>query len=93
MLVTRQSAYSGVVKTLDLNITDEEMNKWNSDNPPHIQNCFPNLTPAEREFILTGITGDEWDAMFPPEEEDEDLDEMEDKIKDLFKSFDDDENS
>jgi hypothetical protein len=30
---------------------------------------MPNLTADEREFIMTGITPDEWDAAF------EDLDE------------------
>ena len=33
-----------------------------------IQDAFSNLKPAEREFILTGITPEEWDQIFPPEE-------------------------
>ena len=29
-----------------------------------IQNAFPNLKDEEREFIKTGITGEEWTEMF-----------------------------
>jgi len=33
-----------------------------------IQYAFPNLTTAEREFFMTGITEEEWNAMFPDDE-------------------------
>ena len=29
-----------------------------------IQNAFPFLNADEREFLMTGITPEEWDAMF-----------------------------
>jgi hypothetical protein len=32
-----------------------------------IQDAFPHLTPSQREFILTGISPEEWDATFPDE--------------------------
>jgi hypothetical protein len=38
----------------------------------HIQNIFPNLSAEHREFLISGITPEEWAAEFPPEE-DEDL--------------------
>ena len=28
-----------------------------------IQEAFPHLTPDEREYVLTGLTPEEWDAM------------------------------
>lgn len=34
-----------------------------------IQNCFPYLSAAEREFLKTGITPEEWDAIFAESEE------------------------
>lgn len=34
-----------------------------------IQDALPWLPAADREFIMTGITPEEWDAAFPPEEE------------------------
>ena len=36
--------------------------KWN--NGELIQNAFPNLSPIEREFIVSGITEDEWSLAF-----------------------------
>ena len=29
-----------------------------------IQNVFPHLNAGQREFIMTGITDDEWEAAF-----------------------------
>ena len=29
-----------------------------------IQDAFPDLTPDQREFLLTGITPEEWDELF-----------------------------
>ena len=37
-------------------------------NDLHIQDAFPFLKPSEREFILTGITPEEWLEIFPPED-------------------------
>ena len=38
------------------------------ENGVLIQNAFPMLTPTEREFILTGMTDEEWDeaTLFEP---------------------------
>jgi len=33
-----------------------------------IQEAFPFLNPDEREFLLTGITPEQWDAIFGKEE-------------------------
>jgi hypothetical protein len=69
MEITRISQFSGVENTRELPITEEAWLLWDNGNGPLIQKCFPNLTSEEREFILTGITGEEWDMMFPDEEE------------------------
>lgn len=34
-----------------------------------IQEVFPLLSAIDREFLLTGITPEEWTKTFPPEEE------------------------
>ena len=67
MIVTRVSPISGKVNSLDLNITVEQLAEWQAG--AYIQNAFPNLTPDEREFLKTGITAEEWGAMFAGEEE------------------------
>ena len=33
-----------------------------------VQDAFPHLSPDEREFIITGITKEEWDDTFRDEE-------------------------
>ena len=48
------------VRTLDINITRHQMEQWKSGI--HIQNAMPNISAADREFIMTGITQEEWDA-------------------------------
>ena len=64
MLITKKSLISGKEHTLDLDITFSQyyqvMNKTD-----HVQRLVPNLSAAEREFLLTGITNDEWNAAFP----------------------------
>lgn len=47
------------------------MDDWQTGKITHIQQAFPNLSAADREFILTGITDEEWNQMFPPEPNDE----------------------
>ena len=67
MIITRKSPISGKVNSLDLPITNEQVAAWQAGT--YIQNAFPNLTPDEREFLKTGITAEEWEAMFAGEEE------------------------
>jgi hypothetical protein len=43
----------------------------------YIQNVWPELTPDEREMIVSGTHPECWDALFPEEDEDEDEDEPE----------------
>ena len=62
MLVTKISQLSGKVHTMDLDITVEQVNSYSSGRIK-VQDAFPHLKPHEREFILTGITEEEWDAL------------------------------
>lgn len=62
MLVRRISSLSGKVHTMDLDITDEQVRRYNQGE--YVQVAFSNLSAPEREFILTGITPTEWDEMF-----------------------------
>lgn len=62
MRVERVSQISGKVNVMDLDITAEQVAAYEAG--ALIQNAFPHLTPAEREFFKTGITADEWESMF-----------------------------
>lgn len=66
MKVTRVSPLTMKKTTLDLPITEEQMAKYQLGDTL-IQDAFPNLTPGQREFILTGIPESEWDEAFSDE--------------------------
>lgn len=67
--VTRTSDFSGITRTLELDITQQQIDNYT--NGMHIHKAFPNLSADQREFILTGCTKEEWDEMFPPEDIDD----------------------
>lgn len=67
MLVVRTSMVSGKVREKDLDITEEQILAYN--NGALVQNAFPNLNEDDREFLMTGITPDEWDSLWGSEEE------------------------
>ena len=62
MKITRVSPISGKKHTMDLDITKEQLIAW--EKGEFIKDVFPNLTPDEIEFIKTGVTRDEWDALY-----------------------------
>jgi len=59
MQVTRTSPFTGITRTLDLNITAAQVAKYN--NGWLLQDAFPQLSAGEREFYKTGITDEEWE--------------------------------
>jgi hypothetical protein len=71
MLVTRKSMVSGVERSVDLDVTQEQLDRFERGEG-HIQDIFPQLTAGQREFIMTGITDEEWDELWPDEEDDAD---------------------
>ena len=65
MLITRKSLISGNINTMSLPITEEQYNAW--EQGTLVQNAMPHLSPDEREFIMTGITPEEWADNFGDE--------------------------
>lgn len=61
MLITKVSMFSGVAHTLDIPVTQEQLDDWRGGTL--IQNAMPNLSPDDREFLMTGMTPDEWEEM------------------------------
>lgn len=66
MLVTRKSSMSGKVTSMEIDVTEEQMNDWKRG--ALIQDAMPTVSADEREFILTGITPKEWNTIFGDEE-------------------------
>ena len=67
MLIERKSMISGKTTYRELDITQEQLDQW--EEGAFIQDVFPYLSIGDREFIMTGITEEEWDTLM--EEEDE----------------------
>lgn len=62
MLIDRVSPFSYKLHTMDLPITPDQVLAYLSGRVL-LQDAFPQLTPAQREFYKTGITPDEWEAL------------------------------
>ena len=63
MKIVRTSQVSGITRSMDLDVTEEQMALF-EEGRVAIQDCFPNLSADDREFIKTGITVEEWDTLF-----------------------------
>ena len=62
MIITRRSLLSGIERTFDLPVTQDQIDSYKSG--ALVQDVFPHLDADQREFVMTGITPEEWDAHF-----------------------------
>lgn len=69
MLVIRKSLFTGIMNEMELPITQEQLNEFESDNSRLVQEVFPNLNSEQREFLMTGSTSAEWEDLFGGEDE------------------------
>jgi len=58
MKITRVSIITGIERTRDIDITPEQWDDY--VDGALIQNAMPNLSPTDREFIISGMTDFEW---------------------------------
>ena len=62
MKITRTSPLTGNTATKEINVTPAQIAAW--EGGELAQNAFPDASPSEREFIMTGYTDFDWDEMF-----------------------------
>ena len=62
MKITRTNPFNGEVNTLNIEVTDEQIQAY--ADGAMIQDAFPNLSAGDREFIKTGITAEAWEEIF-----------------------------
>lgn len=62
MLITRRSPFSGKENTMDIAINEYQLRMWQKGTL--IQVAMPQISADEREFIMTGITPEEWEETF-----------------------------
>ena len=68
MLVVRKSILTGIVRKRDLDITEAQFEAW--QNGALIQDAMPQLSVSDREFLINGVTDEEWRQAFGEEDED-----------------------
>ena len=62
MKITKTSPFTNTTNVMDINVTQEQYLAWLDGTL--IQDAMPNISADEREFIMTGITPEEWDSAF-----------------------------
>ena len=65
MLITKKSMFSGEWNTIDIPVSQWQIDAWESGTL--IQDAMPNLSADQREFLKTGVTPDEWINTFGSE--------------------------
>ena len=61
MKITKTSPLTGMLNTMDIDVTELQIAQW--EQGMLIQEAMPLLTRDEREFIMTGFTAADWEAM------------------------------
>ena len=62
MKITRTSPLTGNTATKEIDVTTAQISAW--ENGELAQSAFPDASPSEREFIMSGYTDFDWDEMF-----------------------------
>ena len=58
MKITRTSGLTGAINTRDLDITPKQYTEYLSGTLAQL--AFPHLSADDREFLISGITPEEW---------------------------------
>lgn len=91
MIFKKQSLF-GNENEMDLPITLEEWDNFQNapkKSRPKIQDAFPKLNVDQREFILTGMTPEEWDEYcgVMDEEEEEDYEMSDEELVEMHRLY------
>ena len=60
MLIAKTSSLTSRTHEMEIDVSDKQIALWMEG--ALIQDVMPSLSADEREFLMTGITPDEWDA-------------------------------
>lgn len=66
MQITRRSPLTGLANTREINVTYAQLDAWYSGQL--IQDACPNLSAEDREFLISGLTPEDWQAVFTAQE-------------------------
>lgn len=68
MKISKKSPFSGKVNEREIDVTPELLERWQNGGGA-IQTLMPHLSPDDREFLMTGITPEEWAETFGDEDD------------------------
>lgn len=68
MIIHRRSVITNKLNSMDITVTAEQIKKWQEGMV--IQDAMPELSVDEREFLINGVTPEEW-TKYMGEESDE----------------------
>lgn len=68
MYIKRKSVITGIERTRSIPVNPDDYIAWQA-GLGSVQDLMPYLTDNDREFILSGITSEEWDDMFAQSKE------------------------
>ena len=68
--VTRQSVLTRQMNTMELPISQEHLDIYDTVGDILVQDAFPNLDKEQREFLISGITPQEWNKTFGEDDDD-----------------------
>lgn len=74
MKITRRSMLTGAMHVRDIDCTPEQLEVWRAGTL--IQVAMPQLSAADREYLMTGATAEEWLAAFGPAPKQDDVDKI-----------------
>ena len=63
MKVSKRSMLTGKLHTIELDVTERQLKSYEKGEGL-LQDIFSHLTPAEREFIKSGIINEEFESTF-----------------------------
>jgi hypothetical protein len=80
-----RSILDRVVRSMEIEATQEQMDRYYAGQEK-VQDIFPEMSREDREFLISGIGGEEWEKMFGkgPGEEDDDEDIIVDMGEELI---------
>lgn len=67
MRVKRRCIITGRMNEMELPITEEQVERWKRGVV--VQKAFPQLTADQREFLISGMLPETWDAVVPREDD------------------------
>lgn len=73
MILKRKSILTGKIHEREIDITEGQFYEWFGSNVL-IQRAFPHLSADDREFILNGITPEEYNTLYGNEGNEADTD-------------------